>query len=326
MQFDRILLSSCTKIKDEGELAGNFTSVTGEYFIPTENKTGFYKTNAGIKSTADLRELLASILLQKINVPVSDILLAYDDEHNEKGCISMNILNEGEQFLEIFPYSYDEIPQNLREFNLDNFIESDLYVHKLKYNFTPELIQERRDFLVNYVFISAFLGNDDIKTDNCQAIFNKENGTIRNPEYYDMGKAFQEKSFNGNTRCFFQNQTDLDVLQEIYEKYPDKVKNISEKIETSLNKKFIKNILEDGAFKDFDKGTRKEIWQSMGEKITYISRQNELLYNMNHTNDSFIIPLDEIEVLTQKTDIELVDKAKKILQSLKQKVLGGAER
>lgn len=58
----------------------------------------------------------------------------------------MNILNEGEQFLEIFPYPYDEIPQNLREFNLDNFIESDLYVHKLKYNFTPELIQERRDF------------------------------------------------------------------------------------------------------------------------------------------------------------------------------------
>ena len=53
---------------------------------------------------------------------------------------------------------------------------------------------------------------------------------------------------------------------------------------------------------------------------------DELLYNMNHTNDSFIIPLDEIEVLTQKTDIELVDKAKKILQSLKQKVLGGAER
>ena len=71
-------------------------------------------------------------------------------------------------------------------------------------------------------------------------------------QYYDMGKAFQEKSFNGNTRCF-QNKTDLDVLQN-YEKYPDKVKNISEKIETSLNKKFIKNILEDGAFKDFDEG------------------------------------------------------------------------
>lgn len=47
---------------------------------------------------------------------------------------------------------------------------------------------------------------------------------------------------------------------------------------------------------------------------------------MNHTNNSFIIPLDEIEVLTQKTDIELVDKAKKFLHSLKQKVLGGAER
>ena len=326
MQFDRILLSSCTKIKDEGELSGNFTSVIGEYFIPNENKTGFYKTNAGIKSTADLRELLASILLQEIKIPVSDILLAYDDEHNEKGCISMNILNEGEQFLEIFPYPYDEIPQNLREFNLDNFIESDLYVYKLKYNFTPELIQERRDFLVNYVFISAFLGNDDVKTDNCQAIFNKRNGSIRNPEYYDMGKAFQEKSVNGTSRKFFQNQTDIDVLKEIYEKYPDKIRDVSEKIEKSLDKKFIQNVLDNEVFKEFDGETRKEIWQSMGEKITYISKQNELLYDMHHANDSFIIPLDSIEELTQKTDIVLVDKAKKFLHSLRQKVLGGAER
>lgn len=326
MQFDRVLLSSCSKIRNDDELAGNFSSVIGEYFIPTENKTGFYKTNTSPNSTSDLRELLASILLNKINVPASDILLAYDDENNEKGCISMNILNEGEQFLEIFPYPYEEIPQNLKECNLENFIESDLYVHKLKYNFTPELLQERKNFLVKYVFISAFLGNDDIKTDNCQAIFNEKNGTIRNPQYYDMGKSFKEKNVNGQARNFFQNQTDMEVLQELYEKYPEKIQDISEKIETSLDRTFIQKVLENQVFKDFAPETRKEIWQDMGEKITYISRQNELVYNKLHTENSFIISLKEINELTEKTDITLVDKAKVFLHSLKQRVLGGNER
>ncbi len=326
MQFDRILLSSCKKIKDEEELAGNFSSVTGEYFIPKKNRTGFYKANSSSKSNADLRELLASIVLEKINMPVANIELAYNEEKDENGCFSMNILDEGEKFLEIFPYPYDEIPKDLRENSLDSFIESDLYVYKLKYNFTPDLLQERKKFLIKYVFISAFLGNEDIKTDNCQAIFNEKNGTIRNPEYYDMGLAFKKTSENGYSRPFFQNQTDIDVLQEIYAKYPIEIKEISEEIENSLNKNFIRTVLDNEAFNNLTKELRNEIWQNMGEKITYISKQNELLYKTSHPKDSFIVSLEDIDTLTQKSDITLVDKAKIFLHSLKQKMLGGNER
>lgn len=141
-----------------------------------------------------------------------------------------------------------------------------------------------------------------------------------------MGLAFKKTSEKGYSRFFFENQTDIDVLQEIYEKYPNEIKEISEEIERSLNKKFIRTVLENESFNNFTKELRKEIWQNMGEKITYISKQNELLYKTSHSKDSFIVSLDEIDSLTQKSDITLVDKAKLFLHSLKQKVLGGNER
>ena len=50
MNFDRIYLSSCSKVKDEANIPGNFTSVCGEYFVPSMNKTGFYKTNSSFSN------------------------------------------------------------------------------------------------------------------------------------------------------------------------------------------------------------------------------------------------------------------------------------
>ena len=46
MNFERINLSDCKKVKNEEDIPGNFTSVMGEYFVPTENRTGFYKLNS----------------------------------------------------------------------------------------------------------------------------------------------------------------------------------------------------------------------------------------------------------------------------------------
>lgn len=55
MEYNRICLSSCSKIKDEDEIPGNFTSVMGEYFVPSMNRTGFYKLNSSFGNNPDLR-------------------------------------------------------------------------------------------------------------------------------------------------------------------------------------------------------------------------------------------------------------------------------
>lgn len=326
MKSNRICLSSCSKIKDETDISGNFTSVSGEYFVPGINRTGFYKLNSSFSNNPDLREFLASLLLKKIGVPVADILLVYDDNIQDNGCLSMNILKDGEYFLEDEPFEDRKLPENIKELQgLDRFIEGDLYRCSSKYNFTPELLEERRKFLIQYVFVSAFLGNDDIKTDNCQIIYNSNNGTIRNPEYYDMGMSFSGPdivSFDNRTRYFFYNQLDMEVLQELYQKYPSEIEDISKRIEISLNKKEVKNLLNKSVFKDLDKETRKKIWMDIGKKIVYISKQNELIYGIKHNQDSFLFLPEEIREVTKYTNISLIDKAKLFLKTLKSKMLG----
>lgn len=270
--------------------------------------------------------MLASLLLKKINVPAADILLIYDDNKQENGCLSMNILKDGEYFLEDHPFEDMNFPESLKNLQgLDRFIETDLYRCSSKYNVTPEFLKERKKFLIQYVFVSAFLGNDDIKTDNCQLIYIQNDGTIRNPEYYDMGMSFRGPdivSKDSRARYFFGNQLDMDVLQELYEKYPSEIEDISRQIEISLNKKDIRALLNEDVFQGLDKETRKKIWIDLGKKIAYISKQNELLYGVTHNRNSFLTSPEEIRDATKDTNITLIDKARLFIKTLKTKMLG----
>jgi len=326
MKYNRTDLSSYTKIRDEAEIPGNFSSVNGEYFVPSMNKTGFYKPNSSYSDILDLKEYFSSELLKRIGIPVADIMLVYDDKTQLNGCLSMNILKDGEEFLEDSPREQIDIPEKAKELKgLDQFIEIDLHRCLSKYNFTPELLEERKDFLIKYVFTSAFLGNDDIKTENCQIIYNQKDGTMRNPEYYDMGMAFSGPdtfSKGDRPRYFFYNQKDMEVLKDLYEKYPSEIEDISKKIEISLNKKAMKDLLNEDVFKDIDKGTKKRIWKNLGKKIAYISKQNELLYGFKHNKVSFLTSPEEIRDATKDTDISLTDKAGTFLKTLKARMLG----
>ena len=324
MKFNRILLSSCKKIKNEEDIPGNFTSIRGEYILPSENRTGFYKLNSSFENNEDLRELLASILLKSINIPVADIMPIYDDEQQQNGCMSMSILKASEMFLEDDVLKFFDIPEDLKEIEgINKFIAMDLFRYSAQYNLSPEFLQERKKFLINYVFISAFLGNDDIKTANCQVIYDNKSGVVRNPEYYDMGMSFLDST---NVGTFFTGQLATEVLQELYEKYPNEVEDVSKKIEKSLNKDYIKNILMNEIFQDFNQETLKNIWSNLGYKITYISKQNESLYGILHDENSFITSLQQVEDTTKETDIYLIDKAKNFVQSLKTKMLGEINR
>jgi len=330
MSYNRTYLSSCSKVKDEADIPGNFTSVRGEYFVPSMNRTGFYKLNSSFENNPDLRELLASMILKQINVPSADVLLVYDDIDQENGCISMSILRDGEYFLEDGLFEQVDIPENLQSLQgLERFIETDLHRCASKYNFTPELLAERKRFLIEYVFVSAFLGNDDIKTGNCQLIYNQNTGVIRNPEYYDMGMSFEGPatvSQGRRPRYFFNTQEDIDVLQELYEKYPSEIADISKRIEQGLSKPYIETLLNNEAFEDWELETRTKILNHLGRKIAYISKQNELLYGVTHSEDSFLTSTEEIGSVTQETSISLIDKAKVFLQSLKERMLGVRNR
>ena len=321
--FDRIPLSSCLKVKDESDIPGNFTSVTGEYLVPAEGRTGFYKLNSSFGNNPDLREMLGSVILKSIGVPAADIILVHDDKANKNGCISMNILQDGENFLDTDDYNlWFELRNNLPKEvgGLERFITLDLQYYAQKYNFPPEVLEYRRKFLIEYAFASAFLGNDDIKTANCQMIYNERNSTVRNPEYYDMGMAFEGPMISTTSkypRYFFNNKLDMDVLRELYEKYPSEVADISTRVSQYLNREYLQNLLNQPVFSELGPETLQNIWSHMGTKISYITRQNELLYGMSCENNSFVTSLDEVDEVSHGQDLSLLDKAKKFLISLK---------
>lgn len=124
MKYKRFNLSEFIKIRDEEEISGNFTSVRGEYYIPFLSKTGFYKVNGcmnNAKNDEDLRELLASHILDEIGFPHADIVPIFDDTHNCNGCLSLNILKNGETFA--IPQS---IPHEKSFSHVGEFISHDL--------------------------------------------------------------------------------------------------------------------------------------------------------------------------------------------------------
>ena len=100
----RLKLSECKKVIEEDDIPGTFTSVRGAYYIPQIDKIGYYKQNGCMIDSfwdADLRELLASRVLDVIGVPHADVVLAYDDENDEYGCFSINILGKDEKFVDL---------------------------------------------------------------------------------------------------------------------------------------------------------------------------------------------------------------------------------
>ena len=140
-----------------------------------------------------------------------------------------------------------------------------------------------------------------------------------------MGMSFRGPdivSKDSRARYFFGNQLDMDVLQELYEKYPSEIEDISRQIEISLNKKDIRALLNEDVFQGLDKETRKKIWIDLGKKIAYISKQNELLYGVTHNRNSFLTSPEEIRDATKDTNITLIDKARLFIKTLKTKMLG----
>lgn len=99
----------------------------------------------------DLRELLAAKLMDKIGFSHSDVILA-TDENGENGCLSVNILNENEEFVEP---SKERIQYRAIN-NIDDFINFDLEQISSIPSINSEDLRMRKEYLLKYLLISAF--------------------------------------------------------------------------------------------------------------------------------------------------------------------------
>lgn len=92
----------------------------------------------------DLRELLAAKLMDKIGFSHSDVILA-TDENGENGCLSVNILNENEEFVEPSKERIQYRAINIKELNArreNDFIFSTNEIHEISKE-TPLTLRDR---------------------------------------------------------------------------------------------------------------------------------------------------------------------------------------
>lgn len=266
MSVERIKISDLNLIRIDKDIPGNFTSVKGEYEIPQIGKTGFFKANdcmIDAREDEDLRELFASKILDKIDFPHAEILLARDEEKNRDGCLSVNILKENEEFVGL-----DLVAKG--RFSIKEFIEDNLRMTSEIPGITKNDLKNRKNYLIKYIFASALISNSDLKTDNFHMIQNKETGRFRSPEYYDMGVAFIDKG----PRKLLDRFTANEVIEQLYEQYPNEIKLIGKKVQKNLNIDIIDELLNEEEFQEFPEETQIEIHSQMLDRLELIEKLN----------------------------------------------------
>lgn len=308
--MERLNLSQMQLAKEEDKIPGNFTSVRGEYYIPDIGKTGFYKLNGCMldaRDDEDLRELLAARLMDRIGFLHSDIILA-TDENGQNGCLSVNILNENEEFVEPSKKGIQYRAIN----NIDDFINWDLEQISSIPGINSEDLRMRKEYLLKYLLISAFISNTDIKMDNMMIIKNNRTGIFRNPEYYDMGIAFIEK----NDRRFFSKYSSNQVIQYLYETYPSQIVPFGKIIEEKLNQDFIESLLKEEAFDGFSSENKKIIKNQLFDRIDYVKQLN------TRGENNFIFPTNEIHEISKEIPLTLRDRVAVFMCKIKNKIFG----
>ena len=309
---ERFKLSEFNKIIEEDEIPGNFTSVLGGYFIPGINKIGYYKSNGcmlGAENDADLRELLATKILETIGMPHADVVPVYDEEHKQNGCMSINILKDSEVFVNT------ESEQKKIECTKD-FIESDISEISKISNISNNELKSRRKYVAQYLYASALISNTDIKMDNRQIIYNKKSGMYRNAEYYDAGIAF----LSNQDRYFFQGKDSNEILNELYKDYASEIFPLAVQTEQNLTKNKFNEIMSDKIYDGFDDKVKSDIITSLNNRVDLIKRCNHNIIDYGVANP-IKIDVKDIKDKTRDTDVSLKDKAAKFILNLKNRIV-----
>lgn len=299
MNSNRIKLQDLILERQENELLGNFTSVRGEYYIPQIGKTGFYKENGCMlegNEEEDLRELVASKIMEKIDFPHAIILLASNEE-NKNGCISVNILNKNENFKQPKSQETKYKPIN----NIEDWIKSDLEQISTISGITSEDLDARKEYLIKYLFVSALISNTDVKMDNMLIIKNSDTGEFRNPEYYDMGVSFIES----NNRKFFHRFSSNQIIQQLYKQYPKQIVPFGRIVQKKLTVNDIEELLTDGIYSDT---FRQSIVSQLYDRIDLIEKLNikeQKRMNKQNQIQENEGTKDEVEDESKKTETQM---------------------
>ncbi len=270
--YTRIDVSKCTQIKGEFDIPGNCTSLRGEFRLPGTDRTAFYKEDGCMlvaNNDESYREMLASEILDILNVPHANISLGYDSRTGKTGCFSHSILGENESFIDrINDYKMNRGPIH----NIEDFLNNEVSYLQRFDNVTPQLINQRKKIVLNQIFADCILGNYDISGNNMQMIYNNRTGTIRSAECYDFGTSFTHENFNIGQMNYES------MMNELYTKYFSEIKDLAKTVNDKLTPETLSTILSNPIYKEGFKENMPDIIESLNYRIKYSNERFAELY------------------------------------------------
>ena len=310
-KYQRIHLKNCKIIKTKEQIQSKTNAVIGEYYVQEKGKKGFYKKNGCTEASnkdEDLRELLASEILDEIDIPHAEINLIYDDDKNDKGCISYSVLKKGEKILK------EEFRAKSSR-SVEEFINNNLNGLKFNSEMTNEFIEKRKKYLACNIFANALINNIDIKIDNMPIIFNMKNDTYRNAPCFGFSKAFtdsdEETKFGMTTK---------EIIRELFEKYYYLIKDIVRDTIQNLNNEKIDLIMNKLTYKQGFKLNYNKINEQLKSNL-YLINELEKEQKINEVKKNYAdsirnkgISLNDIRLRIK--DVKVIDKDK-VVQKLK---------
>ncbi len=237
------------------------TAIDGLYFNPANNRIGFLKQNGCMLDIdhEDIREKLASDILELIELPRADIELCIDgDKHC---CLSYSVLKENEKHIDMSKYEEKIIINNYEEYETERkkMKKEDLFkesmneylgnLFKLK-DITNEQKYYIKQRIMAIILMDCIMDHYDRKSENMKIIYNPSTNKYYPPITYDYGTAFNESSRQKNG--VFRDLSNEDVMYFLFNNNYSDIEDMVEKIEKTLNIKNLNNIFEQSYLNVFD--------------------------------------------------------------------------
>lgn len=225
--------------KDFEEI-GYLESGTSAAFIglnKVTKKKGIYKENGCMIGVAneDVREKLASDILQKIGVPCAQIDLVYDETLNQNACFSNYILDEDEIIVDLKDHNSIYANKDV----VENFV-ANYMVSVNEHTKDKKFLKQCEKNIYEYIYMSCMLDSYDLKTDNIPIMKNLNKNCFKVCPWFDFGVAFQEDSFQ-KKGMFLEHSSD-EILNILYQNHFEKISGISEKVNEKLDEQTVEEL------------------------------------------------------------------------------------
>jgi len=238
---------------------------------PYNDRSGVLKQNGCVLGVdnEDLRERLASQILNLCGVPCANIELMIDDA-GKHYCFSYNVLQENEIHI--------QLPQVVIKQNDDKekmFLD---YMNEIfnSCNNLPNKSIEIKNRLLQIYFMDLIIDHYDRKLSNCKIIYNKLTGEYKAPIAYDYGVAFNSNSHQkGDLYSYFTNEEIMYYM----------LKNYYKELENTINNIFC--ILTD---ENIDLILNNEIYEALDIELigngikNRVNQLQEIIFNLQNKN------------------------------------------